>query len=375
MITSTFSGIRDDYRKNKTIETHDKLSNIPILLFVNPISGGGLANEIIKKIKDEPNVFIVYLPENENNWFDKFETQLEDPNLRVCVAGGDGTVNWVISLLKDYYDISDDDDKNNNRKPPLAIIPFGTGNDASRSLGWGNGMSSSTIDDIPNRIQLMRKTENIEDIDIWNVNIWRNSPKDSRDSKGNIITKNRQMINYFSIGLDAAIVHKYEELRMKEKPSSQLASMALYIPAGATFLIDDGEDLSDYCMITAFGINDDDDSKGKTIVPIKGEKNAVFQSSITMYGGRVDWAGNSKPSMNDKKIEFRLLQGITQLAMCQVGLKHARPAGQVKKVRIETMKQCYYQIDGEASKLDTPAVFNLTHSFKYPVLIPQTKLA
>lgn len=45
------------------------------------------------------------------------------------ICGGDGTVTWVISEL------------HKNQIPchqvPFAIIPLGTGNDFSQSLGWG----------------------------------------------------------------------------------------------------------------------------------------------------------------------------------------------------------------------------------------------
>lgn len=50
-------------------------------------------------------------------------------NLRVIVGGGDGTVLWVVQeLVNAGIDVS---------KCPIGIIPFGTGNDFSRVLGWG----------------------------------------------------------------------------------------------------------------------------------------------------------------------------------------------------------------------------------------------
>ncbi|KAF9615009.1 hypothetical protein IFM89_021563 [Coptis chinensis] len=51
--------------------------------------------------------------------------------LRVMVAGGDGTAGWVLGSLSELYS------QNREPVPPVGIIPLGTGNDLSRSFGWG----------------------------------------------------------------------------------------------------------------------------------------------------------------------------------------------------------------------------------------------
>ncbi|THG10109.1 hypothetical protein TEA_021679 [Camellia sinensis var. sinensis] len=51
--------------------------------------------------------------------------------LRVVVAGGDGTVGWVLGSLGELHK------QGREPVPPIAIIPLGTGNDLSRSFGWG----------------------------------------------------------------------------------------------------------------------------------------------------------------------------------------------------------------------------------------------
>ncbi|THG03569.1 hypothetical protein TEA_022946 [Camellia sinensis var. sinensis] len=51
--------------------------------------------------------------------------------LRVVVVGGDGTVGWVLGSLGELHK------QGREPVPPTAIIPLGTGNDLSRSFGWG----------------------------------------------------------------------------------------------------------------------------------------------------------------------------------------------------------------------------------------------
>lgn len=52
--------------------------------------------------------------------FRKVATQM-----RILVAGGDGTVGWVLSTL---------DSLNWPSYPPMALLPLGTGNDLSRYI-------------------------------------------------------------------------------------------------------------------------------------------------------------------------------------------------------------------------------------------------
>ncbi|CAL5434601.1 unnamed protein product [Camellia sinensis] len=51
--------------------------------------------------------------------------------LRVVVTGGDGMVGWVLGSLGELHK------QGREPVPPTAIIPLGTGNDLSRSFGWG----------------------------------------------------------------------------------------------------------------------------------------------------------------------------------------------------------------------------------------------
>jgi diacylglycerol kinase (ATP) len=82
------------------------------------------------------------------------------------VAGGDGTVMWVISeMTKTGIDA---------RRVAVGHIPFGTGNDFSRSTGWG---PMAAVNLIGENYEFLRKdlwkwmTADVTDFDVWEVEV------------------------------------------------------------------------------------------------------------------------------------------------------------------------------------------------------------
>ncbi|KAJ9525409.1 hypothetical protein QJQ45_003187 [Haematococcus lacustris] len=120
----------------------------PLIVFINARSGGrdgpDLAVALSRAVgrvqvfdlsKHKPDSVLASLWAN----FDAQE-RAGDPHaktlrerLRVLVAGGDGTIAWVLGCIK-TLDLQP--------QPPVAIMPLGTGkpagNDLSRSFGWGH---------------------------------------------------------------------------------------------------------------------------------------------------------------------------------------------------------------------------------------------
>ena len=55
---------------------------------------------------------------------------------RILICGGDGTIGWVLRTA-DNLDLP--------TKPQFSILPLGTGNDLSRTLGWGGGFTAAEL--------------------------------------------------------------------------------------------------------------------------------------------------------------------------------------------------------------------------------------
>ena len=58
---------------------------------------------------------------------------------RVLVAGGDGTVGWVLGALDDMMPYLKEP------HPPCGVLPLGTGNDLARALKCGGGYSGEKV--------------------------------------------------------------------------------------------------------------------------------------------------------------------------------------------------------------------------------------
>lgn len=97
-----------------------------ILFIINPVAGGGKANDLIsliEEIMDKHNrEYTLILTTEPNHAIVVVENNIDQYEIFVAV-GGDGTVNEVARGLT------------NKGKGTLGIIPGGTGNDMAKSLG------------------------------------------------------------------------------------------------------------------------------------------------------------------------------------------------------------------------------------------------
>ena len=319
---------------------------VPLILFVNPKSGGELGSQLIHVVQDDPTIHIVVLPNDIETWSQTNMDVIQNPFSRIVIAGGDGSMNWVVSLLFEFYSNAPPD----LRRPPICVIPLGTGNDLSRALGWGKGMTSHKIKKIDRILTPIRLATHLEDVDIWELVVTTNSTGEQ--------TK-YHLLNYFSLGIDGEIAYEYEKKR--ETFKTRIGSFLSYVPTSLSAMIHE-RPMKDYCTASISLQN-----QSQTIEFQPKEKTIIFQAIPSMYAGKDPWNSPIPRSMDDHKCEVMAHKGVMSLGFEQMGIKSGRVLGQCDYARLEVSEPCCFQIDGEGIPVSEPSVFEFHHFGTYPM--------
>ncbi|CAK0858724.1 unnamed protein product [Prorocentrum cordatum] len=241
---------------------------VEIVVIVNPTSGGNVAGEFLKlpagglemdalggrrkvrissySILDPGKVGFLHLAEAVM----RLKT---DEHVCCIVAGGDGTVMWVIEeMFKHGIDVD---------RVTLGTTPFGTGNDFSNVTGWGTRGPSPGFLKENSGFSGMRRY-----VDAWlqaeqrPYDIWETSMRTMASEKAGFefiqdgrkvctdkhierhgirrlgdgsLEMSKYVCNYFSVGLDARVGVGFDKLRAK----SQVINKGVYALEGAKKLL------------------------------------------------------------------------------------------------------------------------------------------
>lgn len=142
---------------------------------------------------------------------------LPEAQCRVLVAGGDGTVGWILETIEKL---------NLNPAPQVALLSLGTGNDLSRVLGWGSGHSGEVK--VGEMLRALERATPVK-LDRWTVDL-----KQRRNFGIRLPDKTLTMSNYLSIGVDACVTLNMHNSRqnLPREMSSRLLTKMLFFTYG-----------------------------------------------------------------------------------------------------------------------------------------------
>jgi diacylglycerol kinase (ATP) len=328
----------------------------PLLVFVNLNSGGGFADAFLLHVSSDPSVSVVRLPAEADTWASAHSAILTHPELRCVACGGDGTSNWVLTLLNAHFGFGDIPGR-----PPVAVLPFGTGNDMSRALGWGGLVSGRDVRDPDRLFHPVRLTPALKAVDVWQISVMRSDTHD---------VSVRYMLNYFSIGCEAEIAYDWENCRRGRCGRCYCCScmaQACYVPAGVRNACCKRA-LAEYMEIAIL----QPDGASQRLQTGRRDKTLIFQAIPSMYAGKDPWTLDLPRAMDDGLLEISLQGGAWSVGFFQLGCRTARPQRQGAGARIETTEPCYLQTDGEGDIVNGPAVITLERRGSYPMLFKPT---
>ncbi|ERE68179.1 diacylglycerol kinase theta [Cricetulus griseus] len=208
------------------IRQHTKLPPdcCPLLVFVNPKSGGLKGRELLCSFRKLLNPHQVFELTNGGP-LPGFHLFSQVPCFRVLVCGGDGTVGWVLAALEE------------TRRhlacpePSVAILPLGTGNDLGRVLRWGAGYSGED----PFSVLVSVDEADAVLMDRWTILL----DAHETDSMENSVVDTEppkivQMNNYCGIGIDAELSLDFHQAREEEpgKFTSRFHNKGVYVRVG-----------------------------------------------------------------------------------------------------------------------------------------------
>lgn len=305
----------------------------PLLVFVNPKSGGLKGRELLygfRKILNPHQVFDI----SHGGPLPGLHVFRSVPRFRVLVCGGDGSVGWVLSVLETVRH------KMVCREPPLAVLPLGTGNDLSRVLRWGAGYTSEPP---PSVLQSVDEAEEVL-MDRWTILLdAQDLSQTGTDPEYLEPPKIVQMNNYFGLGIDAELSLDFHLAREDDpdKFTSRFHNKGVYVKVGLQKISYSRSLHKELQLQVDF-----------ETVPLPSIEGLIFLN-IPSWGSGADLWGSEtdarfrKPRIDDGLLEVVGVTGVVHMGQVQSGMRSGIRIAQGNYIRLTVSKEVPVQVDGE----------------------------
>ncbi|KAK7198892.1 diacylglycerol kinase-like protein [Novymonas esmeraldas] len=320
---------------------HTSSSAGPRVALVNLRSGGRRAAEdVLRRLSDTlgaDRVWVLFESVNAESHRAELEVFLrEQAPQHVIVAGGDGTISFVMDVIKRLQDQR----LLSPSRGVIAPFPLGTGNDLSITLGFGSGFARWVVLGGRRFRRLMRTydTASTTKVDRWLLSVATTSAQHPGGLAHEYVLN-----NYFSVGFDAAVASRLNGFRGRHPHLFTTRPVVkLWYAVFAVMALFTEEKIGSAVSL---------DIDGRRVRVPASAKSVAVCNMLTYAGGAVAWNAAAadhyaRPSVCDGCVEVVCFYGIWHLALVRLGWSYGVKLGQGSSVHLETGPlSC--QFDGE----------------------------
>ena len=362
-------------RGSKQIDPRSLKKCDQIMFLYNSKSGGQKALSLLKYFRAYTTlIYDLFELSSSDSELHKLSDDLQryQHQIIVCIVGGDGSQCWAASLIDKAIQLKLLTlEMKHVPYPTIIPFPVGTGNDLSRSLGWGHleRKPKRIIKHVADAQFCYNYTKRFSFLDRWGISYIFDDTKDTTQFINDFIPPLAEtFLGYLSFGYDAKITYHFDARRNNNPKgfTSQKKNQALYAKLGLKEFLMPSNTISDCVQLEVDGecVDIPTCTRSLKVVNINSAASGIF------FWGKRQTKLFKKPKLNDGLLEVMTTTGPRDLVVIKSNLSNANRLRQAKDIRLKIVKTpIYLQIDGEGWCIDKKCTLHIKLYDKLPTLI------